>query len=206
MYKQDFPEGKEALNLEIRLGNKLVRFRKFTGKEKIYLPIQRHTDKVIKLIDKDSPPLEGDAVITNLKNVEIGVRTADCVPIILLGKEWVGAVHAGWRGLKKGIIAKTLKALKEEGEDDITALVFPSAKGCCYEVGKEFKEFFRRNLKERNGKLFFDPQREAVEQLRENGIKSILVWEKCTICSPELPSYRRDKTKERMLTSVVILF
>lgn len=203
MYKHNFPKGKETLSLEIRLEDKIVKFRKFTGGERVYLPLQKHTDKVIKLTDKSTPPLEGDAVITNLRNVEVGVRTADCVPIVLIGREWIGAVHAGWRGLKKGVIKKTLEALREEGEENITAFVFPSAKSCCYEVGKEFKEFFHRNLVERDGRIFFDPQREAVEQLREGGVNSILVWEKCTICSPELPSYRRSRTSERLLTSVV---
>jgi len=205
VYQQNLGKGEKTVKLEIRVHNKLIKFSKYTGSEEVYLPIQRHTDKVIKLTDRNSPPLEGDAVITNLRGIEIGVRTADCVPIVLLGREWVGAVHAGWRGLKKGIIKKTLEALKEEGETEIMAFVFPSAKSCCYEVGKEFKNFFKRNLIEKGNKLYLDTQKEALDQLKENGVKDIILWEKCTICSPELPSYRREKTKERLLISVKLI-
>jgi len=65
----------------------------------LYLPLQKHTSRVIVLDTFPFPPLIGDAVITNLRGVEVGVRTADCAPVVLLGEEWAGVAHVGWRGL-----------------------------------------------------------------------------------------------------------
>jgi len=170
----------------------------------VYTPIQRHTSRVIKLTKHPGAREVGDAVITNVKGLEIGVKTADCVPIILIGEEWVGAIHAGWRGLASGIIQKTVEEMKREEVRDLTAFVFPSARSCCYEVGEEFVSIFGRNLINRNGKLFFDTQAEAVAQLRESGVRDIIVWGACTVCTPYLPSYRRDKTSRRLTASIKI--
>ena len=173
----------------------------------VYLPIQRHTDIVLKLSSiKDKRRKKvGDAVITNLKGLKIGIKTADCVPIVLIGEDWVGVIHAGWRGLYKGIVEKTIKALREEGEEQLFAFVFPSAKACCYEVGEEFRKLFAQNLFERRGKLYFDPQEEAIKRLHDNRINLKVVLRECTICNKEYPSYRRDRTEERLYTSVVKL-
>ena len=206
MYRKNHGKSQEAQgiiyerifkNVRIRLSRNLT--------PNVYLPIQKHTDKVIKLTFMHQPQEVGDSVVTNLKNVEIGVKTADCVPIVLVGMHWVGVIHAGWRGLYKGIISKTVEALYNEGEIQLYGFVFPSAKACCYEVGEEFKKLFNRNLVEKDGKLFFDPQNEAITQLKENGVNVIEVIKECTICNKKYPSYRRDKTKERIYTTVVKL-
>jgi hypothetical protein len=80
----------------------------------IYLPIQKHTDKVL-ILDYDVEPKIADAVITNRKDILIGVQVADCVPILLydMQKNVVGAVHAGWRGTAEGILKKTIKAMMD---------------------------------------------------------------------------------------------
>jgi len=66
---------------------------------------QIHGDRIFVvdgLMDKDpSPlPLQCDAVLTASKRVVIGIKTADCVPILLADRvrQVIGAVHAGWRG------------------------------------------------------------------------------------------------------------
>jgi hypothetical protein len=68
-------------------------------KQRIYLPIQKHTDKVL-VLDSDFSPRIADAVITNNKGVLLGVQVADCVPVLLYDakKNVIGVVHAGWRG------------------------------------------------------------------------------------------------------------
>ena len=206
MYRKNYREGQKTQGIIYEKVFKKARIRLSKNlSSNIYFPIQKHTDKVIKLTSIYQPREVGDSVVTNLKNVEIGVRTADCVPIVLIGENWIGTTHAGWRGLYKGIIPKTLETLYEEGEKKIYAFVFPSAKACCYEVGEEFESFFNRNLIRKEGKLFFDPQEEAVLQLKENGAEVVEVIKDCTICNTKYPSYRRDKTKERIYTSVVKL-
>jgi len=206
MYRENHRKGQETekVIIQIRDGDKIIRLSLFRKEEKLYTPIQKHTDKVIELRRFPEDRKVGDAVITSLKGVEIGVRTADCVPIVLVGERWAGVIHAGWRGLLKGIVEKTVERLGKY-EKSIRAYLFPSARSCCYEVGEEFLEFFPDRVIKREGKLFFDPQEEALKRLIETGVNVVFRAGECTICSAELPSYRRDKTPKRMLTSVLIL-
>ena len=183
-----------------------VRLRLEWKEEEVLTPRQRHTARVVELKESDLETLKettADAVITKLKNVEIGVRTADCTAVALWGEEWIGVVHAGWRGLRSGIIGRCVERLYRY-ESRLKAFVSPAAKACCYRVGEEFRSLFSRHLYERADGLFFDPQEEALSQLRELGVKPVEVIEHCTICNVRYPSYRRDRTERRMLTSVVL--
>ena len=61
--------------------------------------------------------LEGyDAFVTNLPGVAIGVRTADCVPVLIYDsvKRVVAAVHAGWKGTVLHISHAAIEAMKQE--------------------------------------------------------------------------------------------
>lgn len=116
----------------------------FIDKQKIYLPLQKHTDKVL-LLDSDLSPRIADAVITNDKGILIGVQVADCVPVLLcdLRKSVFGVVHAGWRGTAAGILKKTIRAMCDKFSslpDDIMMAFGPSIRGCCYYVGHDVLE------------------------------------------------------------------
>lgn len=92
--------------------------------------------------------LEGvDAVITEEKNVCIGVSTADCIPIILYDKEHhaCGAVHAGWRGTVARIVQHTLKVMNETFATDpakVKAVIGPGISLQAFEVGQEVYDAF----------------------------------------------------------------
>ncbi len=206
MHRENLGEGKEAERLIYSLTIKGAQIEiKLAWKEhnRLYLPLQKHTNRVIELHRFPFPPLVGDAVITSLKGIEIGIRTADCVPLVLVGEENVGVVHAGWRGIYSGIVEKTIELLsKKEKVDELFAFIGPSAKGCCYEVGEEFKEMFPEEVTVRHGQLFMDTQQAVVKRLKSMGITKIKFLNRCTICDKSLPSYRRDRTQKRMLTSV----
>lgn len=108
---------------------------------RIYLPIQKHTDKVM-VIGSSLEPVIADAVITKQKGLFIGVRVADCVPILLCDpeKQVVAAVHAGWRGTAQAILKKTLQTFYEtffSNPADILVAIGPSIRQCCYEVDGE---------------------------------------------------------------------
>ena len=199
-------ETAEGLIYSLTLKGKTIEVkREWKKHRKLFLPIQKHTSRVVRLTTFPYPPSIGDAVITNLPGVEIGVLTADCAPVAIVGEEWVGVIHAGWRGLRSGVIRETIERLFiYEDTDKLFAFVGPCAKGCCYEVGEEFTKMFPGRIEERDGKLFFDLEEAVIEELKTCGVGSVGSFGKCTICSPELPSYRRDKTEERILTSVRI--
>lgn len=166
----------------------------------IITPIQTHSNNVI-ILDKTNS-LEADGIITDKKYLKIGIKTADCVPILIKSKNYIGAIHAGWRGLYNGIIKNAFNMLKEINEIVDFAFIGPSAKDCCYEVGKEFESYFK-NIKVRDSKLFFDTQKEAINQLKTlNPNISLLIYDTCSICNKEIPSFRRNKTKERIITFI----
>lgn len=167
----------------------------------IFLPKQIHSNLVVYIND-DAQNVEADGIITDKINFQIGIKTADCVPIILKSKNFVGAIHAGWRGLYNGILKNAFLLFESFSEKPYFAFVGPSAKECCYEVGFEFQDYFK-SLKTVNNKLFFDTQKEAVYQLKSlNPSIELLVYETCSICNNKIPSYRRDKTKERMIVFI----
>ena len=93
--------------------------------------------------------LEGyDAFITALSGVAIGVRTADCVPILLYDpeKRVVAAVHAGWKGTVLHIVFKAIDAMATRfgcNAQDLRAVIGPSIGPDSFQVGEEVVERFR---------------------------------------------------------------
>ncbi len=92
-----------------------------------------------------------DALVSNTPKILLGVKTADCVPV-LLGDSKTGAfaaVHAGWRGTVASIIGRAITQLQSEygtRPEDLRCAIGPAANTCCYEVGSDvierFKELF----------------------------------------------------------------
>ena len=91
-----------------------------------------------------------DGYITEAPGVTVGVKTADCVPILLYAPPAdgfggaVSAVHSGWRGTALAIAAKAIERLVGLGanKNNIIAAIGPSIGGCCYTVKKDFYESF----------------------------------------------------------------
>lgn len=98
----------------------LKRLRTLLGTEHIVTARQTHNTNVA-VIDSipPTPPTDVDALVTRLPNVAIGVFTADCVPILLCEPKsgLIAAVHAGWKGTAKGIVANAIETMVDEGAD-----------------------------------------------------------------------------------------
>ncbi len=174
--------------------------------EAVYFPIQKHTDKVL-VIEYDLEPRIADAVVTNRKGLAIGVRVADCVPILLydVRKKVAGAVHAGWRGTVDGIIRKTLVVFRQQynsAPEDVIVAVGPSIQGSCYVVGHEVVDAVTKTTGEgeyvsrRGENLYVDlPTANRLQALNE-GIRPENIWvsNECTHCLPDkFHSYRFAK-------------
>jgi len=78
---------------------------------------------------------EADALITSDPRVAVAVRTADCPPVALAGAGVVGVVHAGWRGLAAGVLARAVDAMRTAGAERIEAALGPCVRAECYEFG-----------------------------------------------------------------------
>jgi len=172
----------------------------------LYIPIQKHTGDVHLLTD-DLTPVVADAVVTRRNDLFIGVRTADCVPILLYDKKngVVAAVHAGWRGTAKNILSNVLKIMRDEFSsrgDNILVAIGPSISSCCYEVGVEVIEEVRA-ASGQGGYYFMKDGSWYIDLAAANRIQAaafnvpdenIWVSQECTSCLPHrFYSYRRSK-------------
>ncbi len=177
------------------------------NKEKVYLPIQRHTD-IIQLVSGDLDKKVADAVITADKGLLIGIQVADCVPILILDSKnlVVGAVHAGWRSTASSILKKTIQFMFQyfySDPADIKIAMGPSIRWSCYYVGHEVKEAIYKATGEgefyfkRDGGYFIDLPTANMYQAISMGISDRNIWisNECTYCNPkEFYSYRYDKS------------
>ena len=88
-----------------------------------------------------------DAVVTDCRNVCIGVHTADCVPVLFYDPvhHAVGAAHAGWRSTVKRIVQHTLRRMTElygTDPEELKAAIGPCISQKNFEVGQEVYDAF----------------------------------------------------------------
>ncbi|MBE6063212.1 MAG: peptidoglycan editing factor PgeF [Clostridium butyricum] len=193
----------------------------FNADEIIYLK-QVHSDKILKYSKDDLISIkdnEGDAIITNEKNVIIGVFTADCVPVILVDKvkKVSGAIHSGWKGTFASITYKTIKRMESEfncSPSDIEVYIGPHIRKCCYEVSKELKEKFINEKRDILKSVLFSERNLNLEccilnDLKKAGVNSenVNVLDLCTYCSDtvKLHSYRKSNGSYGRMFSFIIL-
>jgi YfiH family protein len=89
----------------------------------------------------------GDGLITNTAGVLLGVKVADCYPVIVADrkKKAVGVFHAGWRGTVQRIVEKGIGEMQRQlGCDpaNLVAVIGPGIGPCCYEIGEEVESEF----------------------------------------------------------------
>lgn len=97
---------------------------------------------------------EGDGIVSDRAGIAVGVRTADCVPVLIACTSErgdpiaVAAVHAGWRGATRGILARAVSALEAAGADRsrMSIALGPAIGGEFFEVGDEVVEAAARSL------------------------------------------------------------
>ncbi|MBI4412483.1 MAG: laccase domain-containing protein [Deltaproteobacteria bacterium] len=92
--------------------------------------------------------------MTQKPGVLIGIRTADCVPILVYDPEQraVGAIHAGWRGLIAGIIENSIGTMREKfltNPKNLAVVVGAALCPGCFEIGPEVAEAFRKRFGDR---------------------------------------------------------
>ena len=109
---------------------------------------QIHSD-IIHCVDSISEqPLVGDGLLTATPGLLLAIKTADCLPVILVDakRRAVGVFHAGWRGTVKRIVEKGVGEMFRcfgSRPRDLKAAIGPGIQGCCYEVGEEVREQFQ---------------------------------------------------------------
>lgn len=152
-----------------------------------------------------------DAILSNASGVLAGVKTADCVPI-LIGDPKSGAftaVHAGWRGTLAEVAIKALQQMTmtyQTNASDVCVAIGPAAGSCCYEVGTDVIDPFKSKFPDQ--KLFREtrPSHACINLLEANrsqliaaGVQreKINIAPLCTMCRTDLFfSYRREKATQ----------
>jgi hypothetical protein len=135
--------------------------------------------------------LNGDALITNIKKIALGVLVADCVPILIYDKNLkiISAIHAGWKSVYKEIIKKVVKFLIKKGSNtkNLVAVIGPSISEKSYEVQKDFKDKFLKKDKQskfffkiRKNKTYFGLNKYVYYHLKKLGIKNLEIIKKNT--------------------------
>lgn len=154
---------------------------------------------------------DGDGIVSDRPGLVVGVRTADCVPVLLADRASlaVAAIHAGWRGTAASIVPATLAQMFERYKTlpcDVVAAIGPSIGGCCYEVSPDVARQFGTwvpELRHTDSPQCVDLKTINLLQLRDAGIKDVWVSEECTFCSPAYHSYRRDKDDAGRMISFI---
>lgn len=188
--------------------------RDFRAKEgwkdfKLLFLKQVHSDIVHFIRRVPGVSLRGDAAITDLPRVFLIVKTADCLPVLLVDekKRVIAAVHCGWKGTAQRVLDKVVRGMKSQygcEPTDLLAAFGPCIGRDCYEVGEDVrKRFAAEGFPDSLFRLASGPKRKFLFDLREanrlqlldQGIKSdsIFSLDLCTHCDSRFPSYRRDK-------------
>lgn len=108
---------------------------------------QVHSSIVHHVSKLPETPLAGDGLITREPKIVLTVRTADCIPVLIVDpvERAVGAFHAGWRGTLARIVEKGVGEMRRafgSQAENLRAAIGPGIHRCCYEVAEEFKEKF----------------------------------------------------------------
>jgi YfiH family protein len=180
---------------------------------------QIHSDNihVIGAARENAAPAlqEGDGLLAAKTGVLVGVRTADCLPLLLVDRRsrTAAAVHAGWRGSTLEIAARAVEKLTTEmgaRPEDLEAVIGPGIGVCCYEVGEDvagqFAGRFDHGVAERDGRLYVDLAAANRTQLQEAGVPEaqIHLSGMCTRClAGQFYSYRREGDKAGRMLAVV---
>jgi len=155
---------------------------------------QVHGDKVIGCGNNN---VLADGLFTKNKSFALAIKTADCLPIAVIGERGVALLHAGWKGIKLNIFChKNILDIRPE-----YFFLGPAIHWQNYAVQEDFLAHFphSQSIITKNGQYFFDIYGEAINRIKNayplatiQGIDS-----PCTFACTKYHSYRRDKTELR---------
>jgi YfiH family protein len=148
---------------------------------------------------------EGDALVARAGDGAVGVRVADCVPVLVAdpASGGVAAIHAGWRGVVGGVLAAGVWRL---GGSGLVAAIGPCIGACCFEVGRDVAQKLAFVDRWQGDKAYVDLRAAVRGQLLALGLADASIEDVpgCTKHEPErFHSFRRDGANSgRMLAAI----
>lgn len=187
---------------------------------RLYQASQEHSARVERAAGDPASvrAREADALVAfaSAEPVAVGVRTADCTPVLVGDRESgaVVAIHAGWRGVVRGVIAAGVRALEAKSPSSLVAAIGPCIEVCCFEVGDDVAAEIASACgdasvvhRDRGSKPHVDMRRAPRAQLRALGIDDARIEDVagCTKCdASRFFSYRRDGARSGRHISVIV--
>ena len=178
---------------------------------------QVHSDKVLIVDNNYINKTEGDALITNMVNTPLVIKTADCIPILLYDRvaKVTAVVHSGWKGTLNNIVINTLNIMVDKyklKKENISAYLYPSIRKCHFEVEEDVYNLFKNKITNINKyitkkgiKYYIDLQQIVIDNLKQNNINNIYDANICTYCHNDIyHSYRYNHTDKRNYLVVLI--
>jgi len=157
---------------------------------------------------------EADAALTHTPGVVLAILTADCLPVLFCAHDGseIAAAHAGWRGLRAGVLENTLAAMRTP-RHDILAWLGPAIGAQSYEVGDEVRDAFV--MHDRGAAQAFSPTRSghwqcdlyalARQRLNAAGVTRIHGGGLDTFSDPRFYSFRRDGARSGRFATLIWL-
>ncbi len=149
---------------------------------------------------------EADALVAvAATGVAVGVRVADCVPVLVARADTggVAAIHAGWRGVVAGVVPAGVEQL---GRGTLVAAIGPCIGACCFEVGADVGDRIGFVTRRAGEKAYVDLRAAVRAQLRALGLADAAIDDVpgCTKHEPDrFHSFRRDGANSgRMLAAI----
>lgn len=179
----------------MEVGQQLSLMRESEG---VVMAKQCHGNTVRTIVTGQEDTTNCDALITQNKELRIGIYTADCAPIAYSDGATIGVAHVGWRGLCLGLAQKMLPYFDAEKLEVYVGPhlhIFEIQRDACYDTIKDAfgTEFFV----EKEGKIFFK-YKEAVAACLP---KNTFFDSRSTGEDIGLPSHRRGQ-EERIISVV----
>jgi YfiH family protein len=181
----------ESLNLALHVGDDPVLVdsnRKKIGSAQFMNQVHGNHIEVIDSLNLETPTCDG--LITTTPNLSLVVMVADCIPLLLVSKEVVGAIHVGRAGLVNRIALKAVQLMRSLGAIELHAILGPSICGGCYEVPFQMQqdviaEHPRAFATTRKGTPALDLPNALIADLISAGVS----YEASTICTLENELY-----------------
>jgi YfiH family protein len=181
---------------------------------------QVHGNVVVQIAtDSSTEELQADGFITNAIDTSLGIYTADCIPALFHDPvaHYIGAAHAGWRGVATHVIPKTLLQLKAREPDKVRVWLGPHIKRSSFEVHNDVAEQLAQSYPGKENVIFDHPNDAskkqvdltaiAIAQMVSQGIRKENIWVSPidTFASQNYFSYRRDGPTGRLISSITLL-
>ncbi|MBE6094668.1 MAG: peptidoglycan editing factor PgeF [Schwartzia succinivorans] len=229
----------DSMNLALQVGDDAADVvenrRRFLGKlgldfERLTTPEQIHGDRIVRIGEEnagrgrlsyaDAIPAT-DALMTDVPGVPLMLCFADCTPILFFDPVHRAAAiaHGGWKGTVRSIAVKTVRAMADAfgtRPEDCMAAIGPAIGSCCYAVGgevaeeyrKAFPQFAEHILSEENGTIRLDLWQANRLQLEDAGLLAahIDTADACTSCHARtFFSYRAEGPTTGRIAAVMAI-